>query len=270
MSPDKKPSIAAALASSASRECRRAIRMLSDAKDRHKGIHEARKAIRRLKSLLVLAEEPFADALPGLKATLAHLAAGLSPLRDAHVALTTARALAGPRPTPEWRHALGKLEHRSEGRLAAELHKDPNFLKRRRQLRELEAALEGLPWRSIRQRTIEEALARSERRVARAHRRANKDPSPANLHDWRRKARRLRMQLELWRRVRKATGKGAHRHAAGQKEKTREMSRLSDALGAKQDLRALRAALRALREPEATAPLVEQIRQELKKHRKKS
>ncbi|NID14831.1 CHAD domain-containing protein [Luteibacter yeojuensis] len=270
MSPDKKPSIAAALASSATRECRKAIRSLADTKQRHEGIHEARKAIRRLKSLLVLAEEPFAEPLPGIKATLDQLAVGLSPLRDAYVALNTARSLAGPRPSPEWRHVLEKLEHRSEGRLAAELHKDPNFLKRRRQLRELMATLDGLPWQRIRLRTIAEALERSEARVGRSHKRANKAATPANLHDWRRKARRLRMQLELWRRVRKTTGKAGHRQAPGHKEKTHDMSKLSDALGAKQDLRALRATLRTLREPEAIAPLLEQIRQELKKHRKKS
>ena len=270
MSPDKPPSIAATLASSAARECRKAIRSLSDTKQRHRGVHEARKAIRRLKSLLVLAEVPFAEAMPGIEATLRHLAQSLSPLRDAYVALDTARSLAGPRPSAAWRHALEKLEHRSDGRLADELHKDPNFLKRRRQLRELAAVLEGLPWRSIRLRTINEALERSEQRVTKAHKRADKSATPVNQHDWRRKARRLRMQLELWRRVRKATGKAGHRHAPGHKEKTHDMSKLSDALGKKQDLRALRVTLRSFREPEAVAPLLEQIRQELKKHRKKS
>lgn len=270
MSPKKKPTIAAAFASSALRECRKAIRSLSDSKQRHRGIHEARKAIRRLKSLLVLAEGPFAEALPPIKATLGELATSLSPLRDAYVAENTARALAGPRPSPAWRHALERLEHRSEGRLAAELHKDPNFLRRRRQLRELAAALEGLPWRSIRVRAMEQALERSEKRVAKAHKRANRTGTPADLHDWRRKARRLRMQLELWRRVRKATGKTANRHMPKHKATTHEMSKLSDALGAKQDLRILRATLRLFREPDQFAPLLEQIRQELKKHRKKS
>ncbi|MGE7136874.1 CHAD domain-containing protein [Luteibacter sp. NPDC031894] len=270
MSPDKAPSIAAVLASFAASECRKAVRSLADARQQHRGIHEARKAIRRLKSLLVLADEPFADAMPVIKAILGHLAEGLSPLRDAYVALNTARTLAGPRPSPEWRHVLVKLEHRSDGRLAAALHADPRFLKRRRQLRELAVLVEGLPWRTIRQRTIDAALARSERRVAKAHKRATKAATPANVHDWRRKARRLRMQLDLWRRVQKARGKTGHRHVQGTKERAHEMSRLSDALGLKQDLRALRVVLRSFREPDAVAPLLEQIRVELKKHRKKS
>ena len=268
MSPAKAPSVAAVLASSAASECRKAIRSLSDTKDRHRGIHEARKAIRRLKSLLVLGEEPFAEAMPSIKANLACLAASLSSLRDAYVALHTARALAGPRPSPGWRHALEKLEHRCDGRLAAALHDDPGFLKRRRAIRELAATVEGLPWRALRQRTIEEALERSERRLANARKRAKKNATPANVHNWRRKTRRLRMQLELWRRVQKARGKAGHRHAQGRKERAHELALLSDALGTRQDLRALRVILRSLREPEATAPLLAQIGDELKKHRK--
>ncbi|NII53838.1 CHAD domain-containing protein [Luteibacter sp. SG786] len=268
MSPAKAPSIAAVLASSAASECRKAIRSLSDSKDRHRGIHEARKAIRRLKSLLVLGEEPFAEAMPSIKASLANLAESLSPLRDAYVALDTARTLAGPRPSQAWRHALERLEHRCDGRLAAALHDDPGFLKRRRTIRELAATLEGLPWRTFRQRTIEEALERSESRLAKARKRAKKIATPANAHDWRRKARRLRMQLELWRRVQKARGKTGHHHAQGRKERAHELSLLSDALGTKQDLRALRATLRSLREPDAMAPLLAQIGDELKKHRK--
>lgn len=268
MSPAKAPSIAAVLASSAARECRKAIRSLSDAKDRHRGIHEARKAIRRLKSLLLLGGAPFAEAMPPIKDGLAGLAESLSSLRDAYVALDTARSLAGPRPSPAWRHALERLEHRCDGRLATALHDDPGFLKRRRILRELAATIGGLPWRALRQRTIEQALERSERRLAKARKRAKKSPSPANGHDWRRKARRLRMQLELWRRVQKARGKTGHHHVRGMKERAHELSLLSDALGTRQDLRALRATLRSLREPDAMAPLLAQIGDELKKHRK--
>jgi CHAD domain-containing protein len=262
------PTIAAALASLAARECRAAVRALADAKQRHRGIHEARKAMRRLKSLLSLAGEPFADALPDIEATLGRLATGLSPLRDAQVAVNIARALAGPGPSTEWQHAIGALEHRSEGRMAAALHKDPRFLKRRRQLRELAATIEALSWREVRRDTIEHALSRSERRVAKAQKRVSQTPSVANLHRWRRRARRLRMQLEVRRKIQKATSKTFYRPAHEDKAAARHMAKLSDALGAKQDLRALRTVLRSLREPEAVAPLLEQIGHELKRQRK--
>lgn len=262
------PTIAAALASQAIRECRGAARSLTDTKDRHRGIHETRKALRRLKSLLSIGTELFADALPELEATIGRLAIGLSPLRDAQVAVNIARSLAGPGPSAEWRAAIRALENRSEGRLAAALQKDPRFLKRRRQLRELAEAIEALPWRQVRRGTVEHALARSERRVAKAHKRVSDDPSPANLHRWRRRARRLRMQLELWRKVVKATGKPSRHQARHDKSAAHAMAKLSDALGVKQDLRALRVALRSLGQPDTVAPLLEQIRHELKKHRK--
>jgi CHAD domain-containing protein len=262
------PTIAEALASFAVRECRTAMRALADAKQRHRGVHEARKAIRRLKSLLTLAAEPFAESLPSIEATLGRLATGLSPLRDAYVAVNTARMVAGPMPSSEWRHAIEALEHRSEGRLVAALARDPRFLKRRRELRDLAATIEALPWQEVRRDTVEQAIARSERRVAKAHKRASHHPSPVNLHRWRRRARRLRMQLDAWRKVLKVTGKSSHHRAHEDKAAAHAMSKLSDALGAKQDLRALRTALRSLREPEAVAPLLEHIRQELKKHRK--
>jgi hypothetical protein len=261
-------SIAEALASFAVRECHAAMRALSDSKQRHRGVHEARKAIRRLKSLLILAAEPFADSLPSIEGILARLANGLSPLRDAYVAVNTARAVAGPSPSPEWQHVIEALEHRSEGRLAAVLARDPRFLKRRRELRDLIGAIEALPWQAVRRDTVEQAIAHSERRVAKAHKRASHDPSPANLHRWRRRARRLRMQLDVWRKVLKVAGKSSHHRAHEDKAAAHAMAKLSDALGAKQDLRALRAALRSLREPQAVASLLEQIRVELKKHRK--
>lgn len=224
--------------------------------------------MRRLKSLLALGAEPFATSLPGIEATIGALATGLSPLRDAEVAVNMARSVAGPRPSPEWRQAIKALENRREGRLEAVLHKDPRFLKRRRQLRELAAAIEALPWRKIRRNTVERALARSERRVAKAQKQVSDDPSPINLHRWRRRARRLRMQLELWRKVLKATGKPSYHRARQDKAAARAMSKLSDALGVKQDLRALRTSLRSLGRPDTVAPLLEQIRHELKKHRK--
>lgn len=262
------PSIQSALAALAGRECRGAARALADVKDRHRGIHEARKSLRRLKSLLTLGAEPFAAQLPALTERIGKLAVGLSPLRDAHVALHTAQVLAGPGPSPEWQAAIHALENRRDGRLAAALTKDPRFLKRRHQIRDLGDAIEVLPWKAVTRRTIEQAIATSERRVARAEKRVRKDSSVANLHRWRRRARRLRMQLEFWRKVLKATGKSAHKRSAHDKAAVHGMSRISDALGAKQDLRALRATLRSLKAPLALDPLLERIAHELKAHRK--
>lgn len=261
------PKLATALAGFAAAECVRAGRCLADGKRRHRGIHEARKALRRLKSLLRLGAAVFDDALPAIEAVIDRLAVGLSPLRDAHVATITARVLAGPDPSDDWRRAIDALELRSEGRLSAALIKDPRFLLRRRQIRDLAAQVATLPWRGLTRHVIEHALANSERRVAKARKRMRKAGSTANLHRWRRRARRLRMQLELLRKARKAAGMPAPRHAGRDKALAASMSTLSDAIGAKQDLRALRNVLRTLVDPESLPPLVAQIAHELKRHR---
>ncbi|HVI56177.1 MAG TPA: CHAD domain-containing protein [Luteibacter sp.] len=262
------PSIQAALAALAGRECRGAARALADVKDRHRGIHEARKCLRRLKSLLALGAEPFTDHLPSLNARIGKLATGLSPLRDAHVAVHTAGSLAGPGVSTEWQPAIDALANRRDGRLAAALAKDPRFLKRRHEIRDLGDAIEVLPWKTVTRRSIEQAIARSERRVAGAEKRARKNGSVASLHRWRRRARRLRMQLEGWRKVLKATGKAAHKRSPQDKAAVHAMSKLSDALGAKQDLRALRASLRSLKAPLALDPLLQRVAHELKARRK--
>ncbi|QWT21429.1 CHAD domain-containing protein [Bacillus sp. NP157] len=263
-----KPSIPTALALFASRECRTIARALANTKDRHGGIHAARKGLRRLKSLLRLGADVFGEPLADIEARIGKLARGLSPLRDAHVAVTLAHGLAGPRPSPAWAAAIRTLENRRDGRLVEALHKDPRFLKRRHEVRDIGDLIEKLPWRSVKRGLLEEVLKAGHRRVERAGKRVRKDAAPASLHRWRRRARRLRMQLQYWRRVLRAAGKPAPHHAKQDKAATRAMAKLSDALGAKQDLRSLRSHLRALREPALTAPLVEQVGVALKQYRK--
>ncbi len=260
-------SIGAVLAAFALKECRKADRSLADATQRHRGVHEARKSLRRLKSLLRLGEAPFKAELPAIEAVLTRLAESLSPLRDAYVATTMARKLAGAAPSPSWARAIDLLERRCEGRLADVLNDDPRFLARRRQLRELATKVEALPWNRVDERVVEQALACSERRVAKAQKRASAKPSPENTHRWRRRVRRLRMQLELRHKASKALGTQGGRDAHLHKATHRALSKLSDTLGATQDLRELRKTLRALGEPDTVAPLIEEIDKERRKPR---
>ncbi|HVI56262.1 MAG TPA: CHAD domain-containing protein [Luteibacter sp.] len=90
------------LAEEAQRECAKADRALADAANRHKGIHEARKAIRRLRSLLRLVAPVLGDTIDAIDSRLRRLARGLSALRDAHVVVNTAELAAGEVPTPPW------------------------------------------------------------------------------------------------------------------------------------------------------------------------
>jgi len=100
--------------------------------------------------------------------------------------------------------------------------------------------------------------------VRRACRRATNEPTPANLHRWRRRVRRLRMQRDAWRRITKAIGRPAYRHAKRDKTETRALSKLSDTLGARQDLKALNTVLGKLGDPATVAPLRAQVREALR------
>lgn len=251
--------LATTLAEAAARECRRTLRALGDTQHRHRGIHEARKSLRRLKSLLRLGATTFADALPSLEKAIDRMAIGLSPLRDAHVAVETAMSLAclavdtGAEP---WGHAVERLTLRCEGRLAAALTQDPGFARRRGAVRTLSRQVHALAWQAMTAEEIDYALAHSERRVAKARKRMRKSASVANLHRWRRRARRLRMQIELVRKARKAAGLPAPHHADREKTLAQDMAVLSDAIGARQDLRLLREILRTLADAETAPALV--------------
>ncbi|MDF3981603.1 CHAD domain-containing protein [Luteibacter sp. PPL201] len=258
------PPLAQALASLAERECRRAIRALADASDRHKGVHEARKSFRRLKSLLALGAGRFGDALDPLWTELSSLATGLSALRDAHVALAMAKTVAGDTPSATWRAVIGRLAARRDEKLERALRRDPAFAQRRQRLAELGVHIQALPWAALERDDIEKALAASERRVAKAETRAARHGTQANRHRWRRRARRLRMQLEFWRKALNMVDAPAHHRAHEDKLAAKRMSDLSDALGARQDLRALRKLLRTHEEPDVLPPLLQDVHHALK------
>lgn len=255
-----KPSLAAALANLATREARRAVRSLGDTSDRHTGVHEARKSIRRLKSLLDLGGAHFDAGREPIVRGLTRLASSLSSLRDAHVAVTIARQVAGESPSAAWTMAIAWLEVRRDAMLDEALRKDPGFMKRRQRLAGIGGAIAGLPWDAVERHDIERALARSERRVAKAGEKAFAQATTGNLHRWRRRARRLRMQFDFWRKALKTTGRSAHHRAHQDKAAQDRMSTLSDALGARQDLRSLRGVLRSLGDAEAIAPLLDDVR----------
>ena len=54
MNADTLPAAGSSLAALARKECKAVAKALANRKDRHRGIHEARKALRRLRSLLAL------------------------------------------------------------------------------------------------------------------------------------------------------------------------------------------------------------------------
>lgn len=143
------------------------------------------------------------------------------------------------------------------------LREDPRFLERRQELRALAGTIAALPWRKVRRAMVERAMTASKRRVEKARKRAVKSPSPDRFHTWRRRARRLRMQLELWRTIGRAGDTPTRSRPHHGKTEIKALSKLSDALGRRRDLLALHEVLRGLRGGERMEPLLARIRAEL-------
>jgi CHAD domain len=172
-----------------------------EGEDRHAGIHQARKCLRRSRALLALATKSFAAESERLDAALGRLCRGLSSLRDAHAILEALRQVQTDAPT-DTRAALAGVDaparaHR-DALLARALARDPEFAARRQRLRGMRERLARLDWSAVDANVLRDGLARSERRLAKARKRARKHPQDDELwHSYRRKLRRLRQQDSL-------------------------------------------------------------------------
>jgi len=222
-------------------ECTAIKRNLRSPKAVHTRVHEARKAIRRTRALLALAEDGDAafDVGPADR-ILQRVGDGLSRLRDAHSAIETARDVGKQLGPKQWRPVVDALRERSAALVARELEADPGFARR---VATVEGALhyiDQLPWPDLTAGQVREGLQRQRRRVDTAARRASKHPDAEHLHRWRRKVRRLRMQMEAMPKLRNGSTKPAG------KTKAKALHKLSDVLGREQDLQVLRGLLRRL------------------------
>lgn len=219
-----------ALGRLACEECGAALVALRSRRGIHVRVHEARKAVRRTRALLALVRDSGADlALEPLDAALRRLGDSLSQLRDAHVATETAKALCRDDDRRPWRPVASALRIRAQTLVERERIRDPGFGRRCRSIERVLAQLQQQPWQDISPSQVRAGLQRQQQRVARAERRARHHPDAERLHDWRRKVRRLRMQLDALPRL------GPHAPKAHAPAKARALHRLADALGLHQD-----------------------------------
>lgn len=229
---------------------------LPSSTDQNDAIHAARKAIRRMRALLALLVDDGID-LQREDVSLKRLAKGLSDMRDAHVVVETCRRLQTAHPGTDWAPVIAALERRRTLILQKSLAEDPAFERRRRVLERILECIEDQPWSALRRAPIRKALERSERRVTKAAARARQDADPEQVHRWRRRVRRLRMQLDA------AHLLGAlHGHDALAKE-ARSLHRISDRLGWLQDLQLLRNLVRNMPAGGSKAAVLDHIDSEL-------
>jgi len=221
------PLVGPALRALATREGRALQRALAMQKKRQEGIHEARKACRRLRSLLLLLPNQPTDALDRDLQKLAH---GLAPLRDAHIAVRTAKLLATARTnllTPAVIHAL---EDRCERIVGHALQDDPQWRRRRTAARGIIARLGNLSWQGTPAADAKKTLKRTRRKMKKAHREALEQRTPTALHRWRRRTRKLRYQLEFLRKARRMAGM-KKRYG----KRIKQLTATTDQLGWRQD-----------------------------------
>lgn len=225
-------------------ECSLILASLAAPDDPHEAIHSVRKSIRRLRALLGLLERGNLD-LRQIDRTLQRVGRSLSAVRDAHVVTEAAVALQAAHAEHDWAPAITAMAARRARVLQKALRDDPAFSRRAHQVMRVAERLEQQPWDSVKPADIQAALARSERRAHKAAKRAEKGDDPGAVHRWRRRVRRLRMQLEALPHMgmKSVAGQGGK---AGGSKRAKALHQLSDRLGWSQDIRLLRNLVRSL------------------------
>jgi CHAD domain-containing protein len=229
---DNPSRLGSALETLVSKECHTLQRALTARKDRQKGIHDARKSCRRLRSALPLL--PSSASTEALDQSLRDLLHSFAPLRDAYMATRTARLLATHHQTRMTPSILHDLDERAERTLNTALDDDPDWRDRRAEAHRIIPALKALPWRAIHTSSARKTLKKAKRKMKKARGEAQAQRTPEDFHRWRRRARKLRYQLQWLRNARRDAGmKKTKTKAYG--DRARQLRSLTDQLGWRQD-----------------------------------
>ena len=250
------------LAEVASKQAHEVWQALEKKRDRHLAVHAARKAIRRLRGTLALGRDVFGAEFDAIDRSLDRLADGLSALRDAQVVMETAVKLANNH-HPHWKKISGQLKHRRDLLLGTALLRDPDFSKRRARINRIELAIADLQWTELTKKVVRDAVQHSLNRMDRAHGVARAEGSSTSIHRWRKRVRRLRLQLETLNGTEASTSWKGLEAVKRKVQSTRSLHRLADKLGWRQDLQVLRSNIRHIENPALAKLLRNGIDQEI-------
>jgi len=264
MNADTLSTMGSSLAALARKECKAVAKALANRKDRHRGVHEARKALRRLRSLLALVSDAVGAETAKIDIALRHQARRLSALRDSQVAVAIAEKLAADDETGEWAIAAQVLAVQRDLLLETELGKDPGFARRIAAMADIVIVLDKLRWKRVTQKSLQRSIKQSHRRVNKSERDAAEQGTPASLHRWRRRVRRLRLQLEAVHTLNRLTGVAIQTSEVHKSKSTKALAQLADQLGWRQDIQVLRAALKTFPDATMLANLRKRLRLETK------
>ena len=164
----------------------------------HDGIHRTRKAIRRTRAALSLAEQALGPGARLIDRALRRLNKHSSWQRDAHALVQTLDRLRD-RPQPQDTHALllhardVAAAHRKT--LAHETRFTDTTETTRAEVAVLRAALAGLAWEALEERHIADAIDTTSRKADKARERARRSDDAEGWHRWRRRMRRRSQQF---------------------------------------------------------------------------
>ncbi|MBB6244550.1 CHAD domain-containing protein [Rhodanobacter sp. MP1X3] len=264
MNADTPPVTGTFLAALARKECKAIAKALGNRKDRHRGIHEARKAIRRLRSLLALVSDAVGHETAKIDIALRNQAKRLSALRDSQVVVAMAEKLAIGDETGEWAIAAQVLAVQRDLLLETELNKDPAFARRTAAIGDIAIVFDKLRWKRVSQKSLQLSIKKSHRRVNKSEHDAAEQGTPASLHRWRRRVRRLRLQLNTIHALNRLAGSKIQTSDTHKSKSAKALARLADQLGWRQDIQVLRAALKTFPDPRILASLRKRLRLETK------
>jgi CHAD domain-containing protein len=197
---------------------------------RDEAIHEIRKAVKRVRALLKLMRPVFGDGYDLEMAAWRNLGQILSAVRDAEAML---QALEELRPAcPEKLYALLRRRLMEKKRETLR-HINPVIAKLAAGLRKSTTRLKFWPMEDEGFRTIEPGWKRTYRMGARAMQEAEKEPSPENLHNLRKRTKEHYFQLRL---LEGLWDRKLRRHKA-------KAQRLEEMLGAHRNLVVLKATI---------------------------
>ncbi len=255
MLPGKHQEPGAAARAVAQKECKAILHALASRKKIHVSIHEARKAIRRQRALLSLIEERLVD-VAAIDRVFEHLGDSLSALRDAHVVIATAKRLAIKNGKEQWIPVIERLTDRRDTFINQALVRDRDFQRRRAKVERAAGQLADLSWQELTLDDLHDCLKRSRHRVAKAVKRTDSDPTADNLHRWRRRVRKLRMQMEAVVEIAPDLVKSSDG------KKVKALHKLSDELGEQHDMQVLASLLRRMTDLPNRQALLQQLENE--------
>jgi CHAD domain-containing protein len=207
-----------------------------------RAVHEFRKSIRRARALVSLLSPALGKrAAGGFVRALRRAFRETGALRDADILLATLRDLP-PHPSEEPARAAAQEVLSARERESPGPEETAQILEgSARALRPLPAALEVVLPELFSTGDLERGLARSERRVRRALARALETQTEEDFHEWRKRVKELRYQIELL-----AAGSGKELKA-----REKELGNLAEELGQVTDVIVLRRELERLQAEES-------------------